>query len=213
MVLLGRTANGGNIEDPTWTKIRPGNQPAKVKKRITPMAVTGPSSTIKSSATQGQKKEQQLMDELVHRIVSDPMYGTTVEGFQAGERLLPETWGQKDHSADYKRALELADRQVEQTKRQDRRLEDIISKYEGAAKKGVTPTAAPKRKRGKKCDISGYSKLKKADLISSLQSVGVETDRKMTVRALRALARKHCGYKTVQRKSTGGGGRGGRFRG
>lgn len=64
---------------------------------------------------------------------------------------------------------------------------------------------ATKKRRSTACDLRGYSKLKKADLVGALKrkltaekmpdNIG-----KLSVIKLRALAREYCGYKKVSRK-------------
>jgi len=62
--------------------------------------------------------------------------------------------------------------------------------------KSMMPGTA--KKKSKACDLRGYSKLKKADLISSIASVTSHSEadlKSLTVRKLRAIAHEHCGYK------------------
>jgi hypothetical protein len=215
----------------------------KPKKRITLVAGQQPSSTVRPIQpqpvaklqpvkTQGQKSEASLLDELEKRI-ADPNYGKDIADIQAGQKLEgEETWGkkQKDKDAEYR------EERKKLAKMQDKRMEDIIAKYEKQEKKSVQPRQkkdAPPRmtdkeveetakramarlkvpetkkaeKRKEPCEIRGYSKLKKAELVAvvgkALREKGKSVTglEKETVPKLRALAREHCGYKKVTKLS------------
>ena len=205
---------------------------ARLKKGVVKKREDGPK---KASKTKGQKKEATLLEELIKR-ASDPKYGKDVPDIQAGQKLKgEEKWGEKKKD----KGAELKEELKKSAQRQNKRMDDIISKYEkqatakkAPAKKAPAKKASTKdlkkilddsagdtvdfakklksmmpgkaKKKSKACDLRGYSKLKKADLISSISSVTSHSEadlKSLTVKKLRAIAHEHCGYK--KRGSTG----------
>lgn len=246
---------GGALgSDPkTWSPSGGNVASGKPKKRITLVDGVGPSRALpvpvageqkfKSVPTKGEKTAAILFDELEKRI-ANPNYGKDIPDLQAGQKVQgEEKWGdkEKDKEAEFREKLKKS------SEIQDKRMQDIISKYEKqettkkAAKKAPAkkapsskdlkkilddsavdsvdfakklkammpeksvqpPEESPKKaeKRKAPCVLRGYSKLKKADLVTAVkralreQGKSVTGLEKETVPALRKLAFQYCGYK------------------
>jgi len=180
---LGRTPTasilGGDLS---------GGDLPKQKKRITPMLLGPGQNRTMNADTRGQKTSRSLMTDLVKKIESNPQYGDKVGDIKMGVPIRSRSWGPKADDA----SADLVDKMKKNASAQDQRMQDIIQKYEnmpGKKSKSKAP-GAPKKKG---CDIRGYSKLRKAELIQRLS--GKVDTAGMNVKQLKAAASKYCGYK------------------
>jgi len=86
-------------------------------------------------------------------------------------------------------------------------MEEAMLQRKNASKEPARKprAAAAKKRRSTACDLRGYSKLKKAELVGALKNKLTaekmpDNIGKLSVVKLRALAREYCGYKKVSRK-------------
>jgi len=180
---LGRTPTGSILGGDLC-----GGDLPKQKKRITPMLLGPGQNRTMNADTRGQKTSRSLMTDLVKKIESNPQYGDKIGDVQMGVPIRSRSWGPKGDDA----SPDLVDKMKNNASAQDRRMQDIIRKYEntpGRKSKSKAPGASKK----KGCDIRGYSKLRKAELIQRLS--GKVDTAGMNVKQLKAAASKYCGYK------------------
>ena len=104
------------------------------------------------------------MTDLVKKIESNPQYGDKIGDVQMGVPIRSRSWGPKGDDA----SPDLVDKMKNNASAQDRRMQDIIQKYENMPGK-KSRTKAPGAPKKKGCDIRGFSKLRKAELIKMLQ--------------------------------------------
>lgn len=236
MVLIGRTSAGGTLEAPTWEKVRPGNQPAKVKKRITPTAVAqpGPANPLFGNVPPAEDPRMRHLaanEDIAERVVQGLVEADAARlGYgdigPSKRRLKPVVWGAVDPKEEARKKAE-----AKLQKKQKDRWSAIIDKYEKIGNQDRlksqdlrTPRTpreprTPRTPRGK-CDLAGYSKMRKATLMEMVGKAlkgkswrnyfpqgkyhdSLEEALKYSkVPELRALARKHCGYKHQGMKTT-----------
>ena len=161
-------------------KLKGGTVSEKPKKRITP-TLLGPSKSIAPV-----EEESSQLDDFKE------ILGDLRKGVMSSQEEAPKgaSKGQKTEAKLLKGLYEAAEKGE-------------------AIEKSIQP---PKKKAGSKkkesCDIKGYSKLKKAELVEKVGKALTEKGKSVTglekesVSKLRALAREHCGYKPVEKKHT-----------
>lgn len=168
-------------------KLKGGTVSEKPKKRITPVNL-GP---VKSAPPPVQEENSQFED-------YKEMMEYLKKGLMREEAQKGSSKGQKTEAKLTKGLIEAAEK--------GEAMEKSIQPRKKEPKKAAPEKAAPKRKEP--CEIKGYSKLKKAELIDKVGKALREKGQhiagleKESVAKLRALAREHCGYKPVEKKHT-----------
>jgi hypothetical protein len=181
-----------------------GGDLPKQKKRVSPVLLApGQNRTMRAEPTEGQKRARSLMTDLVKNIERNPdKYGSKFKDVSKdlpmGVPIKPKTWGPKEKETEDP-TPDFMSQMKENASNQDKVWQDIIKRYENvptrkkrASKKETTP-------KKKACDIRGYSKLKKAELIQRLS--GKVDTAGMNVKQLKAAASKYCGYKQRGKKA------------
>jgi len=176
--MLGRIY-GGNIAAPSWEGARPGNQPAKPKRRIQLTSANVVEQTpVEKEAALLQRERLNLGDQHFAMIDDPAVLGKNM-GRASGSK------GMKS----YQDAIDNMSAQILAAHRQDDDLQKLYAQQRKAARK-------PSKK---KCVLAPYSKLKKADLVEKIADnlplsmmIRKSELQRMTVKDLRKLAARFC---------------------
>jgi len=176
--MIGRIY-GGSLAAPSWEGARPGNQPAKPKRRILLTSANVVQQTpVEKEKSLLQKERINLGDQHMAMIDDPALLG----------RLAGKEGGSKGTDTQYK-AWDNMSAHILAAHRQDDDLQKLYAEQRKAARK-------PSKK---KCVLTPYSKLKKGELVEKIADnlplsmmIRKSELQKMTVKDLRTLAARFC---------------------
>ena len=176
--MLGRIY-GGSVAAPSWEGARPGNQPAKPKRRIQLTSANVVEQTpVEKEADLLRRERVNLGDQHMAMIDDPALLG----------RLAHKTGGSKGMNTQYK-AWDNMMANIIVAHRKDDDLQKLYAQQRAAARKP----------RKKKCVLTPYSKLKKSDLVEKIADnlplsmmIRKSELQRMTVKDLRKLATRFC---------------------
>ena len=170
---------GGNIATPSWEGARPGNQPAKPKRRIQLTSANVVEQTPVEKETSLLQRERVNLGDQHLAMIDDP----ALLGKLAGK-----TGGSKGTETQYK-AWDNMMANIIVAHRQDADLQKLYTQQRKAAGKPRT----------KKCVLAPFSKLKKGELVETIADnlplsmmIRKSELQRMTVKDLRKLAARFC---------------------
>lgn len=176
--MIGRIY-GGSVMAPSWEGARPGNQPAKPKRRI---QLT---SANLVEQTPVEKEKSLLLKERLD--LGDQHFAMIDDPAQLGKNMGRAT-GSKGMKT-YQDAIDNMSAHILAAHRKDDDLQKLYAQQRKAARKP----------RKKKCVLIPYSKLKKPDLVEKIADnlplsmmIRKSELQKMTVKDLRKLAARFC---------------------
>jgi hypothetical protein len=176
--MLGRIY-GGSVMPPSWEGARPGNQPAKPKRRI---QLT---SANLVEQTPVEKEKSLLLKERLD--LGDQHFAMIDDPAQLGKNM-GRAKGSKGMKT-YQDAIDNMSAHILAAHRKDDDLQKLYAQQRAAARKP----------RKKKCVLTPYSKLKKSDLVEKIADnlplsmmIRKSELQKMTVKDLRKLATRFC---------------------
>jgi len=176
--MIGRIY-GGSVAAPSWEGARPGNQPAKPKRRILLTSANVVEQTpVEKEADLLRRERVNLGDQHMAMIDDPALLG----------KLAGKTGGSKGTDTQYK-AWDNMMANIIAAHRKDDDLQKLYAQQRKAARK-------PSKK---KCALAPYSKLKKSDLVEKIADnlplsmmIRKSELQKMTVKDLRKLATRFC---------------------
>ncbi len=176
--MLGRIY-GGSVMAPSWEGARPGNQPAKPKRRIQLTSANVVEQTpVEKEAALLQRERVNLGDQQFAMIDDPALLG----------KLAGKTGGSKGSETQYK-AWDNMMANIIVAHRKDDDLQKLYAQQRKAARK-------PSKK---KCVLTSYSKLKKGELVEKIADnlplsmmIRKSELQRMTVKDLRKLAARFC---------------------
>ncbi len=176
--MLGRIY-GGNIAAPSWEGARPGNQPAKPKRRIQLTSANLVEQTPVEKEKSLLQRERLDLGDQHFAMIDDPAVLGKNMGRAKGSK------GMKS----YQDAIDNMSAQILAAHRQDDDLQKLYAEQRKAARK-------PSKK---KCVLAPYSKLKKGELVETIADnlplgmmIRKSELQRMTVKDLRKLATRFC---------------------
>jgi len=176
--MIGRIY-GGNVAAPSWEGARPGNQPAKPKRRILLTSANVVQQTPVEKEMALLQRERLNLGDQHFAMIDDPVL--------LG-KMMGKTGGSKGSETQQK-AWDNMSAHILAAHRQDDDLQKLYAQQRKAARK-------PSKK---KCVLAPYSKLKKPDLVEKIADnlplsmmIGKSELQKMTVKDLRKLATRFC---------------------